>query len=59
MQIKDSWFEEQEDGTRDYIAVFESGEVWRLKNAYPIAMHFDGLEVDGGNVEIVANFTRW
>jgi hypothetical protein len=60
MKIQDGWFEENEDGTRDYIAILENDEVWRFKNAYPVAIHFDGLEVsDNDNVEIVANFTRW
>jgi hypothetical protein len=60
MQIKDGWFEEQEDGTRDYITVLENGEIWRLKNTYPVAIHIDGLETsDNGSVAIVANFTRW
>ena len=59
MQIQDGWFEENEDGTRDYIAVLENGEVWRLKNVYPIAIRFDGLEMhDSENVEITANYSK-
>lgn len=52
MQIKDGWFEEQEDGTRDYITVLENGEVWRLKNVYPVSVKFDDLETTDENVEI-------
>ena len=52
MQIKDGWFEEQEDGTRDYIAILENGEMWRFKNTYPISMKFDGIETTDGYAEI-------
>jgi hypothetical protein len=50
MQIKDGWFEEQEDGTRDYIAILENGEVWRCKNAYPVSIKFDGIEMTTSNI---------
>lgn len=43
MTIRDGWFEEQEDGTRDYIAILENGEVLRFVNIYPVAMHFDDI----------------
>jgi len=52
MQIKDGWFEEQEDGTRDYIAILENDEVWRFKNAYPISMKFDGIETTTDVAEV-------
>ena len=59
MKLQDGWFEENEDGTRDYIAVLENGEVWRLKNTYPTAIHFDGLEMhDNESVEIIANYSK-
>jgi hypothetical protein len=38
------WFEENEDGTRDYIAIFENGEKWRMKNVYPISINFGDLD---------------
>lgn len=44
MKIKDGWFEEQEDGTRDYIAILENGETWRCKNAYMTGLKYEGLD---------------
>jgi hypothetical protein len=56
MQIKDGWFEEQEDGTRDYIALLESGEVVRCKNAYLTGLKYEGL--DCGEEEIVVKLSK-
>jgi hypothetical protein len=47
--IKDGWFEEQEDGTLDYIAVLENGEIWRCKNAYLASISFPGLETSASD----------
>lgn len=38
------WFEENEDGTMDYIDVLPNGEKWRYKNVYPISVDFGELE---------------
>jgi len=50
--LKDGWFEEQEDGTLDYIAILESGETWRLKNAYLSNVQYAGLEMSTDLAEV-------
>jgi hypothetical protein len=47
--IKDGWFEEQEDGTLDYIAVLENGETVRYKNTYLASVSFSGLETSASD----------
>jgi hypothetical protein len=53
MKLKDGWFEEQEDGTRDYIAILENDEVWRLQNAYLTSVRYDGLELSNDIAEVI------
>ena len=56
MKIKDGWFEEQEDGTRDYVAILENGEKWRCKNVHLTGLKYEGLDYkDGGEAIIESN----
>jgi hypothetical protein len=59
MELKDGWFEEQEDGTRDYIAILENGEKWRLKNAYLTSVDFGGLQQQNGDELIEITLTQY
>lgn len=43
-QIVDGWFEDNDDGSRDYVAVLENGETWRMQNVYLTSMMFSDLD---------------
>lgn len=58
MKIKDGWFEENEDGTRDYIAILEDDSAVRLKNAYLKSVDFGGLQWQDGNEPVVITLTQ-
>jgi hypothetical protein len=51
-ELSDGWFEDNGDGTLDYIAILKNGEVWRLKNAFLSSVSWDGLEYSDGPMEV-------
>jgi len=47
VRVVDGWFEENEDGSKDYIAVLANGDKVRCKNVHLASVVFEGLDYDG------------
>ena len=59
MKVMDGWFEEREDGGRDYIAVCENGEIWRCENVYWSGFKIEGLDYSGGEETTIELTVRY
>jgi hypothetical protein len=63
IRVIDGWFEENEDGGRDYIAVLPNGDKIRCKNIYLASVEFVGFDYSGesepATIESVLNFEKY